>query len=143
MLFVGRLIEEKGVFELVEAFAKVREQTHCHLVIVGEGGHERELRHRVSELGLGESVTMPGHLSESALSDEYRKATVFVLPSWSEGFPTVLAEAMDAGLPIITTRIHGAADHLIAGENALFVEPRDVNGLASALIRLIGAECEI
>lgn len=136
-LFVGRLIEEKGIFELVEAFAKVLEQTHCRLVIVGEGGQEKELRSRVSHLGLGESITMPGHLSESALSDEYRKATIFVLPSWSEGFPTVLAEAMDAGLPIITTRIRGAADHLIADENALFVQPRDVNGLASALIRLL------
>jgi glycosyltransferase involved in cell wall biosynthesis len=80
---------------------------------------------------------MPGHLAGSELSHEFRVATIFVLPSWSEGFPTVLAEAMDAGLPIVTTRIHGAADHLIAGENALFVEPRDVNGLASALIRLL------
>jgi glycosyltransferase involved in cell wall biosynthesis len=80
---------------------------------------------------------MPGHLSGSELSHEYRVATIFVLPSWSEGFPTVLAEAMDAGLPIVTTRIHGAADHLIAGENALFVERRDVNGLASALIMLL------
>lgn len=136
-LFVGRLIEEKGVFELIEALAKVRDQTQCHLVMVGEGGHEQELRYRVSRLGLGESVTMPGHLSESALGHEYRRATIFVLPSWSEGFPTVLAEAMDAGLPIITTRIRGAADHLVAGENALFVEPRDVNGLASALITLL------
>src|SRR5439155_27326450 len=95
------------------------------------------LRSRVSHLGLGESITMPGHLSESALSDEYRKATIFVLPSWSEGFPTVLAEAMDAGLPIITTRIRGAADHLIADENALFVQPRDARGLASAMIKVL------
>lgn len=138
-LFVGRLMPEKGVFELVEAFADVRKRIECDLVIAGDGTQkdERKLRGRIRHLGLDEYVTMPGYLSGTALSDAYRKATIFVLPSWTEGFPTVLAEAMDAGLPIVTTRIRGAADHLVAGENALFVEPRDVRGLSSALTTLL------
>lgn len=136
-LFVGRLIQEKGVFDLVEAFADVLEQAQCNLVLVGEGEQERELRARVGRLGLEDRVSMPGYLTGSALGDRYRESTIFVLPSWSEGFPTVLAEAMDAGLPIVTTRIRGAADHLVAGENALFVEPRDVKGLASAIVTLL------
>jgi glycosyltransferase involved in cell wall biosynthesis len=137
LLFVGRLIEEKGVFDLVEAFANVHRQTHCKLVIVGEGERERELRQRIHALGLEDAVTMVGYLSSSALYDRYRESALLVLPSWSEGFPTVLAEAMDAGLPIVTTRIRGAADHLVAAENVLFVEPRDVGGLASAMIELL------
>jgi glycosyltransferase involved in cell wall biosynthesis len=136
-LFVGRLIKEKGIFELVEAFADVLKEMPCDLVMVGEGDQERELRKRIRRLGLDDHITMPGFLSGSALSDRYRESTIFVLPSWSEGFPTVLAEAMDAGLPIVTTRIRGAADHLVPGENALFVEPRDVRGLASAITTLL------
>jgi len=138
-LFVGRLMREKGVFELVEAFVDVRQRVDCELMIVGEGDEkeERKLRDRIHRLGMEDHVSMPGYLSGSALSDAYRKASIFVLPSWSEGFPTVLAEAMDAGLPVVTTRIRGAADHLVAGENALFVEPRDVKALASAITMLV------
>lgn len=137
VLFVGRIIKEKGVSELVEAFAEVVKQTQCDLVMVGEGDQERHLRERIKNLGLKNCVVMPGYLSGSALIDKYNESTVFVLPSWTEGFPTVLAEAMDAGLPIVTTRIRGAADHLIPDENALFVEPQDVKGLASALLKLL------
>lgn len=137
-LFVGRLMREKGIFELVEAFGDVVQRTQCELVIVGEGdpSEEQELRDRIRLLGLESHVTMKGYLAGPALSNAYQTASIFVLPSWSEGFATVLAEAMDAGLPIITTHIRGAADHLVAGENALFVEPRDVKGLASTLTRL-------
>ena len=80
---------------------------------------------------------MRGYLSGEALKQAYSSASIFVLPSWSEGFATVFAEAMDAGLPIVTTRIRGAADHLIDGENVLFIEPRDVTALASALRTLV------
>jgi len=137
-LFVGRLMWEKGIFELVEALPKVLDQTECNLVMVGEGNQEQELRDRIHHLDLDDHVTMTGYLSGSELSNIYREATMFVLPtSWFEGFPTVLAEAMDAGLPIITTPIRGAADYLVASEHALFVDPEDVDGLASAMIVLL------
>jgi glycosyltransferase involved in cell wall biosynthesis len=137
-LFVGRLIEEKGIFDVVEALPVVLEQTPCELVLVGQGDQESQIRARIRHLGLEDHVTLPGYLSGPALSARYRESTMFVLPTyWDEGFPTVLAEAMDAGLPIVTTHIRGAADYLVAAENALFVEPRDVKGLASAMITLL------
>jgi glycosyltransferase involved in cell wall biosynthesis len=137
VLFVGRLIKEKGIYDLIDAFGRVREQRQCELVIVGEGPQERELFDRTDQLGLTSHVTLAGYLAGPELWQEYRDATILVLPSWSEGFPTVLAEAMDAGLPIVTTRIRGAVDHLVAGENALFVEPRDTTALASAMQTLL------
>jgi glycosyltransferase involved in cell wall biosynthesis len=60
-----------------------------------------------------------------------------VLPTYAEGFPTVITEAMSAGLPIITTGIRGAADRLEDGTNALFVRPRDSVGLFKAMERLL------
>ncbi len=137
-LFVGRLIEEKGIFDIVEALPYVLEQLQCELVVVGEGPREQELRERIARLGLEQEVRVTGYLSGSELTDAYRQSTIFLLPtSWDEGFPTVLAEAMDAGLPIITTRIRGAADYLVEGENALFVQPHDVEGLAAAVVTLL------
>jgi glycosyltransferase involved in cell wall biosynthesis len=138
VLFVGRLIEEKGIFDVVEALPHVLEQLNCQLVVVGEGAQESRLRQRIRGLGLEDHVTLTGYLAGADLIDQYRSATIFVLPtSWKEGFPTVLAEAMDAGLPIITTRIRGAADHLVSGENALFVAQGDVTGLAAAMTTLL------
>jgi glycosyltransferase involved in cell wall biosynthesis len=137
ILFVGRLIEEKGIFDLIEALPHVLEQTECDLVIVGEGEEKAKLMERIRRLGIEDHVTLAGYLSGSELESTYHESTMLVLPSWSEGFPTVLAEAMDAGLPIVTTRIRGAADHLAAGEHALFVEPRDVKGLASAMTKVL------
>ena len=137
VLFVGRLVAAKGIFELVDAFVDVLEQTQCKLIIVGEGGQEQELRDRILDRGIQPHVAITGYLSGGALIDQYRDASVFVLPSWSEGFPTVITEAMDAGLPIVTTGIHGAADHLVDGENALFVPPRDAKALSAAIIHLL------
>ena len=138
LLFVGRLLREKGILDLVEAMPAVLDRAPCRLVIVGDGDVEGALRDRIRQLGLTTSVTLAGYLEGEDLLRAYAAADVFVLPSWSEGFPTVLAEAMDAGLPIVTTRIQGAIDHLVEGEHALFVEPRNVEDLASKLAEAIG-----
>jgi glycosyltransferase involved in cell wall biosynthesis len=138
VLFVGRLLEEKGIFDLVEAFAAVLDQTPCSLVFVGQGEDDRRLREKIDRLGLNDHVAVKGYLDGSDLGRVYEEATLLALPtSWPEGFPTVLAEAMDTGLPIVTTRIRGAVDHLVEGEHALFVEPRDAKGLASAMLALL------
>jgi glycosyltransferase involved in cell wall biosynthesis len=137
-LFVGRLIEEKGIFDVIDALPDVLQETQCRVVVVGEGPQGSQLLDRIRRLGLEDHVTMTGYRAGAQLGAEYRGSTLFVLPtSWDEGFPTVLAEAMDAGLPIVTTRIRGAADHLVEGENALFVAPGDVKGLADAMTTLL------
>jgi glycosyltransferase involved in cell wall biosynthesis len=138
LLFVGRLLEQKGILDLVDAMPAVLGRAPCRLVIVGDGELERALRDRIRQLGLTTSVTLAGYLEGEELLRAYAAADVFVLPSWSEGFPTVLAEAMDAGLPIVTTRVQGAVDHLVEGEHALFVEPRDIEGLSSTLAAVVG-----
>jgi glycosyltransferase involved in cell wall biosynthesis len=138
VLFVGRLLKEKGIFDLLAALPLVRRRTPCRLVVVGDGECAVDLRERVGTLGLGDAVTMTGHLDQDLLRQEYADADAFALPTrWPEGFPTVLAEAMDAGLAIVTTPIRGAADYLVQGEHALFVDPGDVTGLAEALVTLL------
>jgi glycosyltransferase involved in cell wall biosynthesis len=140
LLFVGRLVREKGIFDLLEALARALERAACHLAIVGDGDKASEVRRRIRELGIERHVTLRGYLSGSELLAAYREADLFVLPSWSEGFPTVIAEAMNAALPVVTTRIRGAADHLQEGEHALFVAPRDTHALTESIIRLVTDE---
>ena len=110
-------------------------------VVAGIGPAADDLARRVKLMGLGESVDLLGYVSGAALAQAYREADVFVLPSYfAEGFPLAVMEAMGYGLPIITTRIRGCADHLTAGENALFVPPRDPETLAAAIERLLDDE---
>lgn len=138
LLFVGRLIREKGIFDLLDAMVLLAERTRCHLLVAGDGVQAQLVRDRVEELGLAERVTIAGYLKGEDLAAAYACATVFVLPTyWPEGFPTVISEAMSMGLPIVTTYIRGVIDHLQEGVNALFVPPRDPVQLAETLLRLL------
>jgi glycosyltransferase involved in cell wall biosynthesis len=138
LLFASRLIAEKGIFDTLSAFSLLRERTRCRLLIAGTGPEEERIIERRRELGLAEDVVLAGHLSGDELERAYRAADVFVFPTyWFEGFPTVITEAMAAGLPIVTTRTRGIGDHLQEGVNALFVPPRAPAALAEALERLL------
>lgn len=137
LLFVGRLIAAKGVFDLVQAAARIQRTAPCHLVLVGDGPDREAVVDLVHQKRMEDTVAMPGYLHGPDLVKAYLSADIFVLPSYSEGFPTVLAEAMDAGLPIVTTGIRGAVDRLVEWENALFVPPGRSDLLAEALSRLV------
>ena len=137
LIFVGRLIEEKGVFDLLSAVSILRDRTPCDLVVAGDGPERVRLAARVHELELDDVVELAGYLTAEQLACAYRAADVFVFPSWAEGFPTVLTEAMWAGLPIVTTRVGGSADHLEEDMHALFVPPRDPHALAQSIERLL------
>jgi glycosyltransferase involved in cell wall biosynthesis len=138
LLFAGRLLPEKGVLEAVDAVAMLKERRTAHLVIAGAGPVEDELAIRIRERQLSDEVTLVGHLPPSRLRQAYEDAEAFLLPTyWPEGFPTVITEAMSAGLPIVTTKTRGIADHLEEGVNALFVPARDALALARALERLL------
>jgi len=138
LLFVGRLMEEKGVVDLAEAFCRVRQTDACRLAVVGDGPDAARLGALIEERGLAGDARLCGYAEGADLAGHYESADVFVLPTyWSEGFPTVLAEAMDAGLAIVTTRSRGMADHLADGVNCLFVRPRDPEDIAAAVTRLL------
>jgi glycosyltransferase involved in cell wall biosynthesis len=138
VLFVARLIPEKGPLDLLNAFSLVHKEMECELVIAGDGPVAEDLRGRIAEYGLEKDVTLAGYLEGKALWETYRRASIFALPTYfGEGFPTVFSEAMATGLPIVTTRVRGANDHLREGSNALFVPPREPQALAEALKRLL------
>ena len=141
LLYVGRLMIQKGVFDLLEALSMLRPAVACRLVVAGDGPAAAELRSCVARLGLASAVTFCGYLRGDDLERAYRQADVFVLPTHGpEGFPTVILEAMAAGLPIITTSLRGAVDRLDEGVNALFVASRRPDQLADALRRLLADE---
>lgn len=138
LLTVARLIPQKGILDLVEALAIVCRDRSSRLLIVGSGPARDELARRVERLGLCDLVDLLGYVKGPALDSAFRSADVFVLASYhDEGFPLSVMEAMGHGLPIVTTRIRGCADHLAPDVNAVFVPPRDARAIAAAIERLL------
>lgn len=138
ILCVSRLMASKGVHDLVRALPVVLSRVPARLVLAGDGPETGSLRELADDLGVGDSLELPGYVSGAQLWRLYSDAAVFALPTYhDEGFPTVILEAMAAGLPIVTTSARGSADHLEEGRNALFVPAKDPVALAEALARLL------
>lgn len=137
VLFVGRLMRDKGVFDLVSAMSIVSRILPCRLVMAGSGPAREVLVEQIADEGLEDTVTLAGYLDGPRLDRAYASADVFVLPSYREGFPLSVMEAMGHGLPVITTPIRGCAEFLDPGENALFVPPGDAQRLAEAIRTLL------
>lgn len=143
LLFVGSVIERKGLRYLLQALA-VLPDSSLELDVVGdtqdEPGYLAEMKTLIEDHGLTGQVTFHGHIADrERLRQLYRKADVFVLPSLYETFGIVLLEAMAFGLPIVTTTAGAIPELVKDGKNGLLVPPRDPVALAEALKRMAGS----
>jgi len=137
VLCVGRLVPEKGQALLVEAIAElVRRDVDARLTLVGDGPSRAAIDRAVARLGLGERVRLAGSVGQDDILRHYADADVFCLPSFAEGVPVVLMEAMATELPVVTTRITGIPELVDDGVSGLLVRPGRVDELADALARL-------
>jgi glycosyltransferase involved in cell wall biosynthesis len=137
LLFLGWLEREKGILELLEACAAIRGRAAFHLTIAGGGHAEAEARLFVKTNQLSPFVDFAGWVRGEELNRLFAQSDVLVLPSWAEGFPMAVVEAMAAGLAVLTTAVGVIPDVLTDGIDALIVPPRDVKALTAALERLI------
>lgn len=134
---VGRLVPDKGQSLLVDAVALLRERgVDARLELVGDGPDRAHLERHVAELGLGEWVRLAGAVGQDTMRDHYAAADVFCLPSFAEGVPVVLMEAMAMGLPVVTTRIAGIGELVEDGVSGVLVRPGRADLIADALAGL-------
>ena len=128
-----RLVQVKGVLDLVEAFRTVADTVpEAHLAIAGDGPLREEIVGRISALGLRDHITLLGHVDP--VSPFLQTLDLFVLPSHNEGMGRAVVEAMACALPIVATRIGGLPDLVIEGHNGWLVPPREPTALAASLI---------
>lgn len=139
-IYVGRLSPEKGLSDLLHAWrsVKVRTTRPIKLSILGGGAQAAELRALAIALNVGEEVQFLGHCDN--VSAELAKAHLFVLPSYAEGNSNAILEAMSAGLPIVATRIGGAALQIGRDGERFLISPGDREALADGLLALIEDE---
>lgn len=131
VLYVGRLVECKGIADLIMAIKEVRS---AELVIVGDGPD----RTRLEGLADGSPVVFEGHVPHAAIADYLRQARVLVLPSHrGDGLPNVIMEAMSLGVPAIATETAGIPDLVRHGKTGYLYEPGDIRQLAIYINQLL------
>lgn len=140
-IVIARFIEKKGLCYLLEAMALLKD-SNLSMTLYGWGPLETELQEQASLLGL-HNVKFAGPIDgKSALADAYNNADFLVAPCVEaedgdmDGFPTVILEAMSAGLPVITTGVSAIPDYLRNEVEAIVVEPKDAGSLAAGISRL-------
>lgn len=138
LIFVGRLAPIKGVSVLLDAFACTRAaHPDGHLTIVGDGELREQLEARAKALALGDAVTFTGYLSTEEVAAQLDAADIFVLPSFSEGVPVVLMEAMAARMPVIGPKVAGVEELVEDGVSGFVVPPGDVETLGARIAELL------
>ena len=137
VLFLGRLGERKGSYDLLRAVARISADFPDLRVLMGGDGEIHKVREEAESLGITDRVELLGWVRGSEKAALLNRSSVYVLPSYNEGLPMSVLEAMAAGLPIISTPIGGIAEAVTDGVEGCLVQPGDVDALALALGRLL------
>lgn len=134
LLFVGRLVPEKGCLMLLEAIAQLPDVV---IDVVGDGPLLQVLRERAAELGAEARTVFHGFLDEEGIRQRLAEFDVFVMTSFAEGLPVVLMEALAAGVPAVATQIAGIPELIEDGVTGFLVPPSEPVATANAVRRLL------
>jgi glycosyltransferase involved in cell wall biosynthesis len=137
VLFLGRLGRRKGVYDLLEAAARIAADVPTMRLCLAGDGELEQVRARAEALGIVDRVQLLGWVRGGKKARLLASASVYALPSYAEGMPMSVLEAMAAGLPVLSTPAGGIPDAVRDGVEGLLVNPGDVAALADRLHRLL------
>lgn len=131
--YIGRFVEAKGLRELISAFRELAARDDAlRLVLIGDGVMRQTLRTLIEANDLDRCVILPGGLPPEGVATWLQACDLLTLPSWSEGYPNVVVEALACGRPVVATDVGGTRE-IIDASNGILVPPRDASALRQAL----------
>jgi glycosyltransferase involved in cell wall biosynthesis len=136
LLFVGNLVPTKNIGLLLRAYARQRAALAMPLTLVGDGPLRASLANLAAELGIADRVRFLGVQTRREVADLMARAVALVLPSLSEGWGVVVAEALACGTPVVASRVGGVPEILGSEDGGILVPPGDPDALAEALGRI-------
>jgi len=143
LVCVGRLCEQKGQLILLEAALKLKlKQIRFSLVLAGDGEMRPEIERQIDLMGLRAQVQVTGWISSAQVREEILKSRAMVLPSFGEGLPVVILEAMALGRPVLSTYIAGIPELVQSGRNGFLCPAGDVGALALQMEQCLTASTE-
>ena len=143
VIYVGVLVPRKGVHHLIDALAQVKDRLpQAHLWIIGHASNAEyaaQLKAQVAQADLGGHVTFVDHVEQAELARYMTRGRVFVLPTYSEGMPKVVVEAMLCGTPVLASAVDGIPEVVDDGVEGFLVPPGDVTALAEKLLAMFSS----
>lgn len=133
VLFLGRLGKRKGSYDLLEAVRRLSPRFPQLKVLLGGDGEVEQVRARAAELGISNHVELLGWVDGARKQQLLAQASVYALPSYNEGLPMSVLEAMSAGLAVVSTKVGGIPEAVRDGQEGLLIEAGDVDALTDAL----------
>lgn len=143
VLFLGEIGKRKGCFDIPAVIKQVAEKIPDVLfVIAGDGTEEdkKAVQNLVHEFGVEKNVVFPGWIRGTQKDEQLRDADVFFLPSYNEGMPMSILDAMGYGLPIVSTNVGGIPEIVLEGKNGYCCNPGDIENIAKAIFNILGSE---
>lgn len=137
ILFLGRLVKEKGYRELLEAFSSVHKRHRDWTLTICGTGETEQAKFLCEQYGCKDAVSFPGWVSDEKKAGYLSTSSILCLPSYEEGFPICILEAWSAGVPVIASSVGAIPELLKDGDNGILVRPRDVQSLENAIVKLI------
>lgn len=142
ILFLGHLSAGKGVYDLVHAMRRVTAIVPGTRLLLCGDGDVGGIKKLIRELGLADAVELPGWVSEERRAELLARSTIFVLPSYAEGLPMSILEAMVSRLPVISTKVGGIPEVIEHERDGLLIAPGHVASLATNIVRLLQRPAE-
>lgn len=136
LLYTGRLAAEKGLPVLFEGLRTLAEKGYeFELTLIGDGADRQSLETLGHQLGIGDRLVFAGYVGQDGVREFLQRSDVFILPSFAEGVPVSLMEAMACGVPVVATYVGGVVELVKPEQTGLIVSPADSSALCEALAR--------
>ncbi len=140
ILHVGRIVREKNIDLLIDAFPLINKKVDAVVLIGGEGPYKKELMKKVKKKGFQKSIIFTGFIKDEELPDYYKAASVFAFPSTYETQGIVALEAMAAGTPVVAARARAIPEFVIDGKTGYLFEPGNKKEMAEKIVMAIEEE---
>lgn len=141
LICIGRLCEQKAQLLLIDAVAElIQEGIKLELILVGDGTMRDQVEEAITERNCGRNIRVTGWLSQDQITSEILKSRALILPSFAEGLPVVIMEALALGRPVISTYVAGIPELIVCDKNGWLVPASDTMKLKEAILKVLALE---
>ena len=141
LIFVGNLLKTKGIYELIGSFILLSKQYHnLHLIVVGNGPEYQYIKEQAFKNGLKDKIYLVGAQPHNKIPDFLSAGDILVLPSYNEGLPNAVLDAMACSRAVVATKVGGIPEAVRDGETGFLVNEKDINSLVKGIDKLLSNE---